>query len=854
MLQAAKKNKFKATAIIVCLLCVLSLCVAVGAAFINTNRDTRPVPDVTKSSLKYSNAYEELCTIGDYKYLFYEDRDILAIENTKTGYVWKTGVDVPFLNEAWEARDIITDAKESGDNTELKDYAKEKNMTIAEVKEMANCVDSSFNSSQYTAFANSLVTVEYFEGSGDSMTTQRASSAPEKKSQGESQLTKGSSENEWVLDCKFNIDDEELGVKVHMTLGENGKVNFKVPYEEITGCISKIKCIEIAPFLGTSGGILKYYDKDADDFVKTEVKELTPGYVLVPDGSGSLIRFNENKTKFSEYNSKVYGTDPSTESNYYSSLDDVVPLKNPTMPVFGISHGDGTQAAFVAYADQGDEYMSINAAPASTTDGEIAYTYAYASFQYNAEYFQVINQAGDSYRKVQDKPNKFDIDLTYQFLEGDGSDGYKADYTGMAKAYRQHLIDEGILTEKSVDEKNIPIRIDFLMSDSKKGVFSTQEVEVTSASDVKNILNQLNKDGIENINTGLIGWQRGGETLSKPNSTKFSSSVGKKNEFKSLMSEFAKKGIDISFSREFSSINETMVNYYGTAAKHINSQYLSVDKSEVLPKNVPVTEYGYATPAKTAQWITDLYEDLGDLSGSFTIDGASNILLSHYKSDDNKTTVQNTVKLYQDAISKIQKNGTKTNLVNPNKYLWKYTDRYLQSPVGTSQYVYETDTVPFLQMVLNGTMEVYAPYANFSFYAQTDMLRMIDYNISPSFVLTQKPSYLLGSTTSSDYYSTEFGQYEELVNTIYNTVNTPLSQVINYNWDSRTVYSWDGKELTSASKDANGNETDGGIIANQYSKDGDVKTIIINYTSDEIQVNGTSVAANSAAVVEGGVK
>ena len=36
--------------------------------------------------------------------------------------------------------------------------------------------------------------------------------------------------------------------------------------------------------------------------------------------------------------------------------------------------------------------------------------------------------------------------------------------------------------------------------------------------------------------------------------------------------------------------------------------------------------------------------------------------------------------------------------------------------------------------------------------------------------------------------------------------------------------------------------------------EGDVKTIIINYTSDEIQVNGTSVAANSAAVVEGGVK
>ena len=835
MLQAAKKNKFKATAIIVCLLCVLSLCVAVGAAFINTNRDTRPVPDVAKSSLKYSNAYEELCTIGDYKYLFYEDRDILAIENTKTGYVWKTGVDVPFLNEAWEARDIITDAKESGDNTELKDYAKEKNMTIAEVKKMANCVDSSFNSSQYTAFANSLVTVEYFEGSGDSMTTQRASSAPEKKSQGESQLTKGSSENEWVLDCKFNIDDEELGVKVHMTLGENGKVNFKVPYEEITGCISKIKCIEIAPFLGTSGGILKYYDKDADDFVKTEVKELTPGYVLVPDGSGSLIRFNENKTKFSEYNSKVYGTDPSTESNYYSSLDDVVPLKNPTMPVFGISHGDGTQAAFVAYADQGDEYMSINAAPASTTDGEIAYTYAYASFQYNAEYFQVINQAGDSYRKVQDKPNKFDIDLTYQFLEGDGSDGYKADYTGMAKAYRQHLIDNGTLKERTTEGSNIPIRVDFLMSDSKKGVFSTQQVTVTTADDVRNILSKLTKDGVENINTGLIGWQSGGETLSKPNSTSFSSAVGSESKFISLISDFAKKNVDISFSREFTTINEDMVSYYSNAAKHLNTKYLQVDKTDILPKNAPVTEFGYALPKKTAQWMDDLYEDLGEDSKSFTIDGASNVLVSTYSSDGVETTVSDAIKLYQNSLQKMKKNGTTLNLVAPNKYLWKYTDRYLQSPVGTSQYVYETDTVPFLQMVLNGTMEVYAPYANFSFYSTTDQLRMIDYNICPSFVLTQEPSYLLASTTSSDYYSTEFEQYEQLVKDIYNKVNTPLSKVVGYKWSGRKVVS-------------------DGVIVNTYKKDGDTKSIVINYTKDKVTVGNTEVAAQSAEVIEGGVK
>ncbi|MFR4318425.1 MAG: hypothetical protein ACLT2Z_02580 [Eubacterium sp.] len=41
--------------------------------------------------------------------------------------------------------------------------------------------------------------------------------------------------------------------------------------------------------------------------------------------------------------------------------------------------------------------------------------------------------------------------------------------------------------------------------------------------DISEILNKLIKDGITNINSGLIGWQSGGQTLSKPNSTSFSS-------------------------------------------------------------------------------------------------------------------------------------------------------------------------------------------------------------------------------------------------------------------------------------------------------------------------------------------
>lgn len=839
MSQAGKGDKIiKRIVLVICLLCILSVGAAVYAAYLNTNRDTRKAPERAVSDLKVTNDYVLLYESDSYQYFFREDRDVIAVKDKKSGYVWKTGLDVPFSKDIKNAKEAVEDAKASNDNSILERYAKDEDMTVDEVKKLAETpVEDSLND-QYTAMANSLITVAYYTGEGKSMSTTRVSSAAEKPKDGKSSIEKSKDDgSEWVLKCVFKLDDEELGVNVYITFGDDGSINYKVPYEEFSGeALYKVSDIEITPFMGASGGTSAYYNEKTEKWDKLEGKYLTPGYVFVPDGSGSLIRFTNNKSKFQEYEGVVYGKNPATDMYYYSWLTDAVPIKEPVMPVFGISQGDGTQTAFVAYADGGDEYMSIVAAPSSMEKNQIKYTYAYPKFKYNAEFYQVTNQAGDSYRKTQDDTNEFDIDLTYEFLSGDGTDGTpSADYVGMAQVYRKHLIENGTLTEITSDSKYIPIRLDFVMADSKNGVFSTQEVDVTTADDVKNILNAFIDTGITNINSGLIGWQKGGESLSKPYKAKFSSGIGNKSDFENLMSEFAEKNVDISFSREFATINKTMIGYYGNAAKHLNTQYLTIDKGAVVHKNAPVKDFGYAAPNKVAEWITDLYDSVGDLSQSFTIDGASNLLISNYENDGDNTTPTETIELYQNALKSIGEDDTKLNLVSPNQYLWKYTDRYLQSPVGTSQYVYETDTVPFLQMVLHGTMEVYAPYSNFSFYSQSDMLKMIDYNISPSFVLTQEPSYLLASTLSADYYSTEFTQYEDIVKNIYETVNGTLSQVINYKWDSRKVIN-------------------DGVIANTYSKDGNVKTVIINYTEDEVTVSNTKIAPLSSQVIEGGVQ
>ncbi len=769
------------------------------AAYLTTNRDTKLPPDKVTYEIVNTDGYEKLYETDTMVYYFREDRDVFAIYDKRNEYTWKSGLDIPF------GKDIEMQVMDA----ETKEAA----------QELAIPLEEGMNST-FTALSNSIITVEYMEEG----TVKNISSAA--KDMVESELVT-LNDNPATRRLDVNFMNLEVKVKVYITFEEDS-INYQIKSEEITGKgVNSVMAINITPFLGASGGKTKYYNPDSEMYDIIEDKYMVPGYIFVPDGSGSLMRFQDNNVDFSIYYGDVYGADPSQNVYDYNILSDAIPLKDPVMPVFGAAHGDG-QAAFVAYADSGAEYMQIAVRP---EENLTAYNYVYPRFVYNVNYYQVYNKAGDGFFSLMENPNKFNIDMTYTFLSGDGSDGTPAaDYTGMAATYRKHLIEEGVLSEVTGEPaSDIPLRLDFIMSDVKKGVVGMDEVVVTNTDDVRDILNKVTDGlGIKNVNAGLYGWQQGGETLANPDSANYYRKIGGKNDFKELITDFSAKNIDVSLARDYTLINEEMMNYYGTGVRHVNSWYLRLDKMYLVPVNCPVWVYGYASPKKSAAWFEKQLERHSGYSDSMTVGGMSNILLSNYNRNGVVSTVTEAIELYQKTFEVANKE-VKLNMEAPNQYLWQYTDRYLQSPVGNSQYVFETDAVPFLQMVLNGTMEVYAPYANFSFYTQMDILRMIDYNLSPSFILSKEPSHYLAATPSSDLYSTEFSQYEELIDNVYNQINDILSQVSGFHWIGRTVPM-------------------NGVIVNTYQKDEERKIIIINYSEDSVTIEENTVAPLSAAV------
>ena len=793
-----KRNKIMAAA--------LSMAVVLGSvsiqaqAYVPTNRDTKVAPDKAEYTEEEYADYELLMETGTVKYYWREDRDIFAVVDKQTGYCIKTGADLPFSGDVKDAVKALQ--KEDASPEEI----------LAAAESYADDLNST-----YVGIANSLITVEYY----DSDKIKYISSASEED------VTSALSrveDGKYCLEVRFKKPD--VSMNVYITLGEDS-IDYFIPSEEMTGSgINKLAAVEITPFLGACGGRMNVMNPDTLEW-ETVDNYRVPGYVLVPDGSGSLIRFVHNTSVFNAYEGDVYGKDYATETNYSFAYYDDVPVKDPVMPVFGIAHGNG-QMAFAAWANEGAEYMDIIVNPDGTRS--TTYTWAYPRFELNVNYFQLYDEQGSGFFTQMDEIFHYDIDMTYAFLFGDGSDGTpSADYVGMARVYRDYLIDKGELTLMEAPQGDIPIRLDFIMGDAKSGIVGNTQVVTTRTEDVEDILEQVMARGITNINSGLIGWQKNGESLSKPYKLNFTGAIGSKKDFKDLIGDFAERGVDISLSRDTVTVNKKMLTYNNTAVKCISNWYLSIDKAVILPDNVPTSLFSYGTPEKVASWTKQLADKTGAFSNSITLTEMPHVLTSNWNRDGVVTSLTESVELYRNILEEIGQER-KLNLESPNMYLWKYTDRYLQAPVGNSQFIFETDTVPFLEMVLHGTMEVYAPYANFSFYTQDCILRMIDYNLSPSFILSREPSYKLGDTFLANYYSTEYTLYENMIEDIYGQINSVLSQVQGFEWTARYV-------------------PENGVVINSYQKDGESRHIIINYTEHEVTYQGTTVLPESAAVV-----
>lgn len=597
--------------------------------------------------------------------------------------------------------------------------------------------------------------------------------------------------------AKLDYPAQELGFDAEVKLYDDGSITAYIPessiYENAEN--KKIGNIYVFPLLGSS----RLGEKD--------------GYMFVPDGNGALIYLDEKDGRFdSGYVQKVYGSDIGVGESYVLSLlwDRYETHNDAEMilaPVYGMVHTDDGMG-YLAVIESGDEEASIYATPNGAYSD---YNWITAAFRKCTTYIQPTSNSGGSVTKVTDRI-KYDINVRYMFVDGED-----ANYTGLAKRYREYLLEKDELIKI---EDNFKVRLDFLGLDVENWMLWKKDAPVTTVDNIREIYSDLEQEGVTDILSIYKGWQDGGIFNLPVTSYDVDGSIGGAGELSKLMDECEEKNIDFYLFTDGVRANpETGNTTFDTVKKMDKRLYTQNTYQNVYD------EFVYWTPQKTV-------ENLNILQKNLTKKGVNKIALSEvgntlftYTMGDTMQTRLVSKHLYEEALKQTSETMD-LMLEAPVQCYWQYVKAIVDMPISDSDYIYTDQSVPFLSIALKGILPMYGDYVNFEANEREYFLKLVETGIYPSFYLTyENPSELI-YTNSSNVYTSQYSVYRD--------------QILEYYDELRQI-----SELTKNSMIAGHEITDTGVTIVTY--DNGVK-LYINYSEAERKADNVTVPALSYVV------
>jgi hypothetical protein len=122
-----------------------------------------------------------------------------------------------------------------------------------------------------------------------------------------------------------------------------------------------------------------------------------------------------------------------------------------------------------------------------------------------------------------------------------------------------------------------------------------------------------------------------------------------------------------------------------------------------------------------------------------------------------------TARIYQRLVEGLRSAGLEYDAFLPNEYLLRLADRVVGAPSSSSQYLFETDTVPFYQIVLKGYVDCFSPSLNLSADPEESLLRAVEWGSLPAFTLTADQPRKLAETAFEHVTTSWFPTWRDRV-------------------------------------------------------------------------------------------
>ncbi len=523
--------------------------------------------------------------------------------------------------------------------------------------------------------------------------------------------------------------------------------------------------------------------KDLDFDPETPIYTVTPlpyfgaggpedqGFMLVPEGGGAIINFNNGKTSQSSYYTNIYGWDMCL------SRDAVVHNTRAYYGVYGISEGNDS---FVCILENGRSYASIQADIAGKN-----HSYNFVNAKYSVcqrEQYDVGDIANSEiFEYATDLPDET-ITQRYKFVNS-GS------YVDMAKTYGEYLQKEYAGYLDLVSDTSTPVAIEMVGAIDKVkqivGVPVSRPLKLTSYSEASNILDQLTAAGLTNMHVKLSGWCNGGVQQKVLSKTKTIGALGSKKDLQNLISSAEANGNTVYLNgiTQYAFNSNLLDGFfsYRDAAK-----FISKERAELYEySNVT---YGQRENADHKYFLlhTDVANKYADnlvkTSQKYGAGASFQDLGMDLSSDFYKKKTYSREAVLNEQVAKLENynnNGTPLMINMGNDYAVPFCQMVTGMDLRGSEYTIIDECIPFYQLAVHGRVDYTGRAINTCGNMENEILYAAEYGAGLCFELMNESSFATQKTLYTQYYGAYFDAVKDNLVNIYTRYNKELGHTFN---------------------------------------------------------------------------
>jgi len=554
--------------------------------------------------------------------------------------------------------------------------------------------------------------------------------------------------------------------------------------------------VALLPFMGAAG---------SDD----------EGYLIIPDGSGALIHFNNGRTGAAIYQQDVYGRDDAlTIRKAATTTYDV------NMPLFGIVRNG---RALMAVVENGDYQAQLNA----MVNGQLTgYSNAYFAAQYIHMEANTIMPGSEHSTDVMLPTNTFrdmgNFTVRYYPLAAEN-----ATYADVAAAYRAQLGLKESIADAATQQLEMVASIPSI--DTFLGVPYESVRVLTSYEQAAQTLRDFAAEGLNDLTLRYTGWSKQSVRGKMVTDLDLDKRLGGKKAFDGLRQAVKETGAEMTLAVDLIDIYEDGNGYW--------SLFAATDSVNSTAKQVPefLQSTGYQdpegkpwyllSPDKVPEAARKLAENLSGQVEGISLSVLGNTVYSSF----GKTGISRTSAgaYWTDALKTLSGSMQNLSARTASSYAFPYIQQVDSAPCASSRFEVTDTEIPFYQMVTHGAMVLYTEPVNEDGNVRKALLRAIEYGMYPSWRVIAGDTALLSGTDYASWHAASLDAWrEEIKNTA--AWMAPLG-----------VYA--GMQMT-------GHEQVTATLSVTTYANGDM--VLVNYGSEDAEHLGVTVPALGYAIKE----